>query len=132
MGQREQRIEIKLVEGARMVAKVGDHEVTIDLPETLGGSDSAPTPTELFMTSIAACKLFYAYRFLSRRGTATDGSTATITWESSKKAVEVARVNVEVPGGIDEDHINGCLKMMHACFVSSSIESGMKIMPTLK
>ena len=45
MAGREQRVEVRLVEGARMVAKVGDHQVTIDLPEKLGGSDSAPTPT---------------------------------------------------------------------------------------
>ena len=132
MGQREQRVEVELVEGARMVATVGEHKVNIDLPEKLGGADTAPTPTELLMAAIGACKLFYSYRFLSRRGTSTDGATATITWESSKKAVEVARVSIDVPGGISPEHLDGCHKMAAACFVSTSIESDMKIELTLK
>lgn len=132
MAGREQRLEVRLIDGARMVAKIGDHEVSIDLQEKLGGTDSAPSPTELFMTSIAACKLFYAYRFLSRRGVATDGGTSTITWESNKKAVELAKVQLEMPEGVDPELVAGCLKMVRACFVTASIEADMKIEAALE
>lgn len=132
MAGREQRVEVRLIEGARMIAKVGDHEVAIDLPDKLGGADTAPTPTELFMTSIAACKLFYAYRFLTRRGVSTDGGTSTVTWESSKKHIDLAKVKLVMPEGVDPELVEGCLKMARACFVSASIESDMKIEATLE
>ncbi len=132
MAGREQRVDVRLIEGARMVAKVGDHEVTFDFGETLGGTDSAPTPTEMFMASVAACKLFYAYRFLSRRDVKTDGGTSTVTWESSRKHIDVARVKLEMPEGVPEELIEGALKMAKSCFVSASIESGMKIEATLE
>jgi putative redox protein len=132
MAGREQRVDIRLVEGARMVAKIGDHEVAIDLHEKLGGTDSAPSPTELFMASVAACKLFYAYRFLSRRGVTTDGGTSTITWESSKKHIETAKVELEMPEGVDPELVEGCLKMVRACFVTASVESDMTIEASIK
>ena len=110
-----------------MKAEVGDLGLTFDFPERLGGSDTAPTPTECFATSIAACELFFAYRFLERRGVATDGATATITWESSPKAIERATVEVSIPGGLDAKLAEGCLKMMRACFVTLSVEAGVEI-----
>jgi len=132
MAGREQRIEVKLVEGARMVATVGDHQVTFDFPEKLGGTDAAPTPTELFMASVAACKLFYAYRFLARRDVETDGGTSTVTWASNRKHIEVARVKIEMPQGVPDELIEGALKMAKSCFVSASVEAGMAIEATLE
>ncbi|MBW2458372.1 MAG: OsmC family protein [Deltaproteobacteria bacterium] len=132
MAGREQRVEVRLIEGARMVAKMGDHEVTFDLSEKLGGTDSAPSPTEMFMASIAACKLFYAYRFLSRREVATNGGTSTITWQSNKKHIETAQVKLEMPEGVDPKLVDDCLKMVRACFVTASVEADMKIEATLE
>jgi len=127
MSDRPQRAEVTLVEGARMKGKIGDLELSFDFPQRLGGTDTAPTPTEWFVASIAACELFFGYRFLERRGVATDGMTATVTWESSSKAIERVKVEAKVPGGLDPDLVSGCLKMMRACFVSQSVEAGIEI-----
>ena len=124
---RGQRVDVELVEGARMVARVGDHTLTIDFPEKLGGTDTAPTPTELFCASIAACELFYAHRYLSRRDVQTDGAKASIEWRSNKKHIEEATVQVEIPGGIDPAHVENCLEWMHRCFVGASVRAGMEI-----
>lgn len=127
MSDRPQRAEVTLVEGARMRAKVGDLEYSFDLPERLGGQNTAPTPTECFVTSIAACELFYAYRFLERRGVPTEGATATVTWESSPKAIEKVRVELRVPGGLDAKLSEGCHKMARSCFVTQSLEGGIEV-----
>ncbi len=127
MADRPQRTQVTLVEGARMKARVGDLEISYDLPERLGGQDSAPTPTETFVTSIAACELFYAFTYLSRRGVATDGATATITWESTAKGIHRARVELSVPGGVDPKLVDGCLKMVRSCFVTKTVEAGVEV-----
>ncbi len=131
MSDRPQRAEVTLVEGARMRAKIGDLDYAFDLPERLGGRDTAPTPTECFVTSIAACELFFAYRFLERRGVATDGTTATVTWESSPKAIQKVKVELKVPGGLEEKLAGGCLKMARACFVTQSAEAGLEVETTV-
>ena len=131
MSDRPQRAQVTLVQGARMKARVGDFEYALDLPERLGGTDSAPTPTEQFVASIAACELFYAYRYLERRGVKTDGATATVTWESSPKTIERVKVEVAIPGGLEPELVDGCLKMMNSCFVTRSAEAGIAVVASV-
>jgi uncharacterized OsmC-like protein len=46
----------KLVENTRLVADNGrGHEVTCDLPENQGGNNTAPSPLELALMSLAGC-----------------------------------------------------------------------------
>ena len=44
------------------------HTVLVDQPVEAGGADTAATPTELFVGSLASCVAFYAGRFLQRHG----------------------------------------------------------------
>lgn len=44
------------------------HMVTLDQPVEDGGSDSGPTPTELFVGAIAGCVGHYAASYMRRHG----------------------------------------------------------------
>ena len=52
--------------GDRFQLQVRGHRLTCDQPPADGGTDQGPTPTELFVASLAACVAFYARRFLAR------------------------------------------------------------------
>jgi putative redox protein len=54
--------------GERYEVTLRGHRVTVDQPAALGGDDGAPTPTELFVASLATCVAFYAGRYLTRHG----------------------------------------------------------------
>jgi uncharacterized OsmC-like protein len=41
--------------GMRAVVQAGDHEIIVDEPESAGGSDTGPQPTDLLLASIASC-----------------------------------------------------------------------------
>jgi uncharacterized OsmC-like protein len=41
--------------GMRAVVQAGDHEIVVDEPESAGGSDTGPQPTDLLLASIASC-----------------------------------------------------------------------------
>jgi putative redox protein len=60
------------VAGDRFTIDVRGHRLVVDQPVTDGGGDAGPTPTELFVASLAACVGFYAERFLRRHGLPTD------------------------------------------------------------
>src|SRR5450759_5286628 len=49
------------------------HVVRVDQPVKDGGEDTAPTPTELFIASLASCVAFYARRYRARHDLPTDG-----------------------------------------------------------
>jgi OsmC-like protein len=50
----------------RFELQVRGHRLLCDQPPADGGDDQGPTPTELFVGSLAACVAFYARRFLAR------------------------------------------------------------------
>lgn len=47
---------------------VRGHELWADQPADPGVGDVAPSPTELFVASLASCVAFYAGRYLTRHG----------------------------------------------------------------
>ena len=67
----------------RFRISIRGHEVLVDQPLPASG-DAGPTPTELFVASLAACAGFYARRFLARHGL-PDGELAIQTLLSLPK-----------------------------------------------
>jgi uncharacterized OsmC-like protein len=61
-------MSVDLLGGERYEISVRGHAVRVDQPADSGGDDSAPTPTELFVASLASCVAFYAGRYLDRHG----------------------------------------------------------------
>jgi uncharacterized OsmC-like protein len=43
------------LDGDRFAISIRDHMITVDQPVADGGQDTAPTPTELFVASLASC-----------------------------------------------------------------------------
>ena len=55
-------ILVSFGEGMRVDARFRDHVVHTDQPKHVGGDDSAPSPLELFLTSLATCAGLYVLR----------------------------------------------------------------------
>ncbi len=52
--------------GDRFDINVRGHVIRNDQPVGDGGENTGPTPTELFIASLASCVAFYARRYLDR------------------------------------------------------------------
>jgi putative redox protein len=86
--------------GDRLGIEIRGHRLFTDQPVEDGGDDTAPTPTELFIASLAACVAYYAERFLRRHQLSTQGLavTARWTWGSSPTRVAGVALKVDAPG----------------------------------
>jgi uncharacterized OsmC-like protein len=62
------RLEATHLQGDAYAVTVRGHRLQVDQLLEAGGTDTAPTPTELFAASLATCVAFYAGRFLHRHG----------------------------------------------------------------
>lgn len=111
--------------GARLLLRIRDHELVSDQPEEARGSDAGPTPTELFVASLAGCVAYYAAVFLQRRGVDTTGMQVTCSHTmSDDRPHRVAGIEVEVPvpAGIDPNWLAPLQRSIDHCVVHNSLE----------
>lgn len=60
-----QAVEVTFAEGEVYDIEVRGHRLRVDQPR-YQGTDTAPTPVELFVASLASCAAYYAGRYLVR------------------------------------------------------------------
>ncbi|GAA3880461.1 hypothetical protein GCM10023084_36760 [Streptomyces lacrimifluminis] len=60
------RIEVTHTEHDACTVDIRGHRLQVDQPVDAGGTDTAPTPTELFAASLTTCVAFRAGRHLHR------------------------------------------------------------------
>lgn len=109
--------------GDKFEITIRDHTVTVDQPEAMGGEDTAPTPTELFVASLASCAAFYARRYLARHSLPVEGLRVETSYEMGTKPSRVSsfNINVHLPEGVPEERYDALLAMINHCTVHSTL-----------
>ena len=117
-------VEVSPVDGDRFAIAIRGHVVFVDQPESDGGADTAPTPTELFVASLASCVAFYARRYLKRHHLPETGLAVTAQAEIGAKPTRVASMTLTItfPDGIPEDKRAALLAVASHCTVHNSLE----------
>jgi uncharacterized OsmC-like protein len=91
---------VRYERGDRLTVAVRGHSITVDQPVSDGGEDFGPTPTELFVSGLAACVGFYAQRFLRRHALDPGGLVVECDYEFSREGparVSGIRITVTAP-----------------------------------
>jgi putative redox protein len=116
-------VSVTYAGGDRLTIRVRGHELRSDQPIEDGGEDTAATPTELFIASLAACVAFYAERFLRRNHLATAGLVVNCgyRWTESPHRVGWIDVAVEAPGVIPNKQ-EAFTRVMEHCAVHNTLE----------
>lgn len=116
-------IEVTHETGDRFVMSVRRHEVSVDQPRGLGGEDTAPTPTELFVASLASCVAFYARRYLARHDLPDEGLQVRAAFTLAKNPARVGSVRVELrlPDGVPPERSQALLAVASHCTVHNSL-----------
>ena len=92
------QLRVEYESGDKFQIAVRQHSIRVDQPSADGGDDTAPTPTDLFIASLAACVGFYIHRFLSRHGHQVDGLAVTSEVEYATRPYRVSRISLGVSG----------------------------------
>lgn len=69
--------------GYQVDVVTGDFTVRVDEPESVGGTDTGPQPTDLLLASVASCFVL------------------SLAWAAKKREMEVPMISVEVTGKYD-------------------------------
>jgi uncharacterized OsmC-like protein len=89
-------IRVRHERGDRYRIAIAGHEVIVDQPVEAGGTDTGPTPTDLFVGTLAACTAHYAGRFLARHGIDTSGLEVSATFEVGDRPARVSDVDLRL------------------------------------
>jgi putative redox protein len=111
--------------GDKFDINVRGHIVRVDQPVKDRGEDTAPTPTELFIASLASCVAFYARRYLARHNLPTDGLAVEATFEMGNKPARVAGIDMHliVSEGVPDDRLGALLAVAAHCTVHNTLAS---------
>jgi uncharacterized OsmC-like protein len=109
--------------------KARQHTVISDQPAENKGYDEGMTPPELLLASLGSCAAFYAVDYLVRNHIARDGVRTRVTAEKVKGPFRLDnfKIEVEVPGGLDETHLKGIEEAIHRCLIHNTLLQPPKI-----
>ncbi len=100
------------------------HEIVVDQPAP-ASADAGPTPTELFVASLAACAGFYARRFLARHGVG-DGELSIgcdFGWAADHSRVTAIALRIQTPHGIPDELHPALMRVLDHCTVHESLRA---------
>lgn len=116
-------IRVEHKDGDLFEVAVRGHLVHVDQPVADGGTDVAPTPTELFVAGLVACVAFYARRYLVRHSLPTAGLSVTGSFAMGDHPARVGAIDVRlrVPEGVPDARRAGLLAVASHCTVHNSL-----------
>ncbi len=117
-------MDVRFVAGESYEVSVRGHRVLVDQPADAGGQDTAPTPTELFVASLATCVAFYAGRYLTRHGYSREGLAVSAVFDmASDRPARVSgiRLTVVPPADLPADRRPALRAVVSHCTVHNSL-----------
>jgi putative redox protein len=118
------RVEVAAEGGYRYVITARGHKLFVDQPVPVGGQDSAATPTEMFVASIASCIAFYVGRYLRRHDLDAKGFAVWAEFamaEDTPTRVGSISVGIKVPAGVPVARRKALLAVASHCTVHNTL-----------
>ncbi len=118
-------IDIEFGEGKMIMAHLEDVSILTDLPEQEGGSGAAPTPFDLFLSSLATCAAVYARKFCESRSISTDDINikAVCEMDPEKPHAQKIRYQISLPKDFPEKYKAALLRSIDLCTVKKHLIS---------
>ena len=117
------QMEITFPGGKKVNAVHNGYTIRTDQPKKDGGDESAPTPFDLFISSLSTCAGYYVLSFCQKREIPVEGlrMTADINWNEQKHLVDRIRMNIQLPDGFPEKYRDAVIKAAEQCTVKRNV-----------
>ncbi|HEU0286189.1 MAG TPA: OsmC family protein [Nocardioidaceae bacterium] len=106
--------------GMRAVTDVGRFSVVVDEPESAGGTDTGPQPTDLLLASITSCMALSIAWVAKKRGIELSG--LEVTGVATYKGLRFDRVAISVSSDTPRDVVEELIPdAERLCYVSNTL-----------
>jgi uncharacterized OsmC-like protein len=116
-------IKIKVLDGAKIEAKIGDYTVISDQSKDSGGGGTAPNPFEYFITSVGLCAAHYLNEFCKQRSIPTDAIGITENVSRNAEGKLVFTMELKLPNDFPQKYKDALMNSVGACAVKKAIQS---------
>lgn len=118
-------IVVDFAGGSQVNARFGSFTVATDQPGSAGGGNSAPTPFEVFLASLATCAGYYVLGFCQTRGISPLGIRLIqkIDRDAATKMVSRVTQEIQLPAGFPEQYIAAVKRAADSCLVKKHLEN---------
>lgn len=109
--------------GVKVDARYRDFTIKTDQPVRAGGENSAPSPFDLFLASIATCAGYYVVAFCAERKIGAEGISLRMTWNRDAASHLIGRVLIEIllPAAFPEKYRAAVVKAASQCTVKAHL-----------
>jgi len=120
-------IKVTLDGGRKVTAHLnGGRQVTTDQPVSEGGTDTAPTPFDFFLASLATCAGVYVNDFCSHRNIPSDTITLTqssefIVDDKGKHVLAAVSLLIHLPDDFPEKYREAIVRVAELCAVKRAV-----------
>jgi len=108
--------------GYRCRVRVRDFEIVSDQPAEYAGTDTGPTPTELFLASLAVCFTMAVHHAFRKRG--VDLPDLAVHVGAEYEGLRFGRIRVEVRSSHPKEEIEALMdRIIGYCYVSNTLRN---------
>lgn len=116
-------MEITFDGGKMITAHLNGHDIRTDQPVMGGGTNSAPSPFELFLASIGTCAGIYVKSFCDQRGVSSDNIKIiqTMEYDRSTGLPTDIKLDIQLPIDFPEKYKEAVINVAELCKVKKTI-----------
>jgi putative redox protein len=116
-------IEVKMLPDRRVEAVMGTNSILVDTKEAEGGLGEKPSPSAVFLASIATCTALYVQGFCGNRDIDTSDIklTQSVVWSEDGKRMEKVQTKIMLPPGFPAKYKDAIKRVADLCFVKKTI-----------
>ena len=127
------KIEVTFEGNKKIGAHINGHHIITDQSIAEGGENSAPTPFELFLASLATCAGIYIKGFCDSRNLPTDNIKLFQHVEFDKTTQMATHINLEiqVPPSFPENYRDTLVLVASKCKVKKHLQNPPEVKATI-
>lgn len=124
--------------GFRTDISTRHHRLTVDEPESAGGTDAGPTPYEYLLIAMASCTVMTMRSYADRKSWPLESATVFVRHNSSHKSdcencetqtVGIGRIErrIELEGALTDEQRGRLREIADRCPIKQTLKRGIEI-----
>jgi putative redox protein len=118
-------MEIFFPGNKRVHARYGDFVIETDQPVRAGGDESAPTPFDMFVSTLGTCAGIFVLGFMQQRGIPYEGTRLLLSTSRNQETKMVDKISLQImlPQGFPEKYRDAVIRAADQCTVKRHLEN---------